>query len=81
LHFTRTLLELRRDVITDQNEQCEWVATPTGVLAFDRGNLRCVVNFSTASFELPASATVLAVSGDLVDGALPVNTGVWLLLS
>jgi len=63
-----------------------WLPAPSGVLAFDRGGVACVVNVSPAPVELPAGELLLAsgplasgpVSGDPASGGLlPPDTSAW----
>ncbi|WP_460768857.1 glycoside hydrolase family 13 protein [Mariniluteicoccus flavus] len=50
-----------------------------GVLAFTRvESFRCLVNLGSGPTELPPGDEVILASGDLDDGALPVDTAVWL---
>jgi alpha-glucosidase len=58
-----------------------WVDAPPGVLAFDRGDLRCVVNLSADPVPLPEHASVLLASGTLDGGLLPRDTAAWLRIS
>jgi len=53
-----------------------WRDSPAGVVAFDRDDVTCVVNFGPASVPLPEGELVLASDG--VDGELPPNTGAWM---
>jgi alpha-glucosidase len=65
-----------------------WLPAGDGVLAFDRGSVRCVVNISPAAVRLPEHAGLLLASGpldgELLDGALldgallPPDSAVWL---
>ena len=58
-----------------------WLPAPGGVLAFDRGDVACVVNLSPVPVELPAGELLLAsgpLSGDpLSGGLLPPDTSAW----
>jgi alpha-glucosidase len=55
-----------------------WRDSPPGTLAFERNDLTCIVNFGSASVELPPGELVL--SSDEVDTDLPANTAAWLRL-
>ncbi|MFJ5880315.1 alpha-amylase family glycosyl hydrolase [Kitasatospora cineracea] len=49
---------------------------PEGVLSFHRGDIRCLVNLTTAP--LPLDGTPLLTSAPLPDGHLPPDTAAWL---
>lgn len=53
-----------------------WRAAPTGVLAFDRGDLTCVVNVDADPLELPPG-DVVVVSDPDVGRRLPPATAAW----
>jgi len=55
-----------------------WLPGSDGVLAFDRGSVRCVVNISAAAVRLPEHAGLLLASGPLEGELLPPDTAVWL---
>jgi hypothetical protein len=46
------------------------------VLAFDRGDVTCVVNFGPATVDLPPGRVEIA--SDAVDTSLPPNTAAWI---
>ncbi|MFJ1754027.1 glycoside hydrolase family 13 protein [Kitasatospora sp. NPDC088134] len=74
LTLYRTGLRLRREELRGP---FGWDAdAPAGVLAFRRGDVRCLVNLSAAP--LPVDGEVLLASGELTDGRLPADTAVWL---
>ena len=54
-----------------------WRESPPGVLAFDRDDMTCVVNFGPGSVPLPHGEVVLA-SADDVAGGVPPNTAAWI---
>lgn len=80
LSHYRRLLALRRTHAALGDGTLEWDDdVPAGVLSFRRSPaFSCVVNFGPDPYALPASATVLAASGDLQDGQLGVDQAVWL---
>jgi len=78
LHFTRDLLDVRRTALSHQPDTCDWVELGTDVLAFDRGSVRCVVNFADTPLAIGDQGHVLVASAPVVDGWLPANAGVWL---
>jgi alpha-glucosidase len=53
-----------------------WRDSPAGVLAFDRGDVTCIINFGPATVALPKGEVVLA--SDDVDDELSPNTGAWI---
>ena len=53
-----------------------WRESQPGVLAFDRGDVTCIVNFGPATVPLPEGELVL--ESDVVDDDLPPNTGAWI---
>jgi len=55
-----------------------WLPAGDGVLAFDRGGVRCVVNISAAAVRLPEHAGLLLASGPLDGELLPPDSAVWL---
>ena len=54
----------------------EWLDSPTGSLAFDRGEMICVVNVDAPAVELPEGELVLA-SEPNVTTSLPPGTAAW----
>ncbi|QKW22983.1 glycoside hydrolase family 13 protein [Kitasatospora sp. NA04385] len=73
LTLYREAIRLRRELRGD----FAWLpAAPEGVLAFRRGDVRCLVNLSASP--LPLDGEVLLASGPLTDGLLPTDTAVWL---
>ena len=77
LELYRTALRLRRAHWSGAPDLA-WRPAEEGVLAFARGDARCVVNLSASPVSLPPDATVLLASGPLAAGALPPDTAVWL---
>ncbi|WP_292829162.1 glycoside hydrolase family 13 protein [Microbacterium sp.] len=56
----------------------EWIEThEPGILAFRNGNVTVVANIGSAAIPLP-HGSVIATSGPITDGMLPVDTAVWL---
>jgi alpha-glucosidase len=53
-----------------------WRDAEPGVLAFDRKDVTCVVNFGPATVDLPPGR--IEVASDRVDGSLPPNTAAWI---
>ena len=78
LALYRAALRIRRAEAALGDGPMTWHPAPDGVLAFDRGDLRCVVNLSPVPVDLPAHASVLLASGPLPDGQLPPDTAAWL---
>jgi alpha-glucosidase len=64
----------RRAIALRPHGGFEWLDAPDGALAFRRGDLTCIVNFTAAP--IPVENVVLA--SDEIDGELPPDTGAWL---
>ena len=79
LHFTRNALRIRRDHILHQPDECVWVELGVDVLSFDRGAIRCIVNFGDQSFALPRDSHILLASDELRDDLLAPGAGVWIV--
>lgn len=78
LNLYRLLLKVRRAEADLTSAPFAWHPLDGGeVVAFTRGSVSCIVNFSGQPVELP-SGTILAHSSELVDGRLPSDTAVWL---
>src|SRR5699024_360008 len=80
--YTRAL-RLRRELDALGDGSMAWLSAPTGVLFFEREpGIRCAVNLTGESVELPTSGEVLISSGPgTADGkslSLPSDTAVWL---
>ncbi|NNN08686.1 MAG: alpha-glucosidase, partial [Acidimicrobiaceae bacterium] len=78
LHFTRRALKVRRESKFSLFDNFEWVELGEDVLAFDRGDIRCIVNFGATSLTLAPDALVVVASADVSAGKLPTDVGVWL---
>lgn len=79
LTFYREALALRRTIIVDQGDDIAWVDAAAGVVAFDRGAVRCVVNLSDQA--QPLAGAVLIASAPTDHGLLPPDTAAWLHLT
>ncbi|HEX4518130.1 MAG TPA: glycoside hydrolase family 13 protein [Gaiellaceae bacterium] len=80
LTLYRTGLRIRRDAPWGAGSELHWLELGDEVIAFTRGDrFSCIVNFGAHPVELPAGADVLVQSNELVGGALPQDTTVWLL--
>ncbi|MEV0383933.1 glycoside hydrolase family 13 protein [Nonomuraea sp. NPDC050643] len=75
LTLYRTALALRRALPAPQT--LTWLDTEPGVVAFARGALTCVVNFTSGPVRLPAHTEVLLASAPVADG-LPPDACAWL---
>ncbi|GAA4258441.1 glycoside hydrolase family 13 protein [Dactylosporangium darangshiense] len=73
LQLYRAALRLRRGL----RGPLRWNDSPAGVLDFNRGDLRCVVNLSGDPVPLPAGEVVLA-GGTIDRDTLPPNAAVWI---
>ncbi len=78
LHFTRAALRVRKENLLHQPDTCDWVELGDDVVAFDRGDVRCIVNFSDTPFQLPEDSLILLASDEVRSGTLPGNGGVWI---
>jgi alpha-glucosidase len=79
LELYRTALAIRRSQPALGDGPMTWLASPPGVLAFDRGtSVRCVVNLSDKPARLPEHAGLLLASGPLDGELLPTDCAVWL---
>jgi alpha-glucosidase len=56
----------------------DWLPARDGVIAFDRGDVRCVTNLSQQPADLPPHAEVLLASDQLAGGLLLPDTTAWL---
>ena len=59
-----------------------WLPANADVLAFARGpDFACIVNLADEPTDLPAGATLLLASADLVRGRLPSDAAAWLRIN
>jgi alpha-glucosidase len=79
LTLYREVIALRRTHLVGVDEPPGWITAETGVLAFRRGPVVCIVNLSPGPVQLPAG-TVLITSGPLDDGRLPADSAAWVEL-
>ena len=77
LTLYRRAIALRRLLLTPLDHDLTWCPSDPAVLAFERGDVGCVVNLSTQPIALPWSGAVLLASADLVAGALPPDAAAW----
>jgi alpha-glucosidase len=79
LNLYRTGLHMRRESPWGDAAHFEWLPSQPSVLAFARGErFVCLVNFGADSVPLPDGAGILLASSELVAGAVPQDTTVWL---
>lgn len=79
LSFFRRAIELRRERAEFGDGQFEWLAAPSGALAFrGRGGLVCAINTGGQPIALPAGKLVLA-SAPLTAGQLAPDAAAWLV--
>lgn len=78
LHFTRRVLHLRRHYIDDAVSDMEWLDWSDDIVAFERGRLRCVINFSDVPFALASPGRIAVMSETSGSGWLAPNSGAWL---
>jgi alpha-glucosidase len=77
LNFTRAVLQFRREYITRQPDEIVWAELGDDVLAFERGEICCIINFGDEPLTLPKNSHVILSSGELLNGKLPADVGVW----
>ncbi len=75
LEMYRTALRLRRELSLGTGE-LEWAESAPDVLHVRNGSLVVLTNFGEEPVAPPAGEVLLA-SGELVDGAVPTDTTVW----
>lgn len=78
LAFFRTILGLRRSAFHLTENDVEWLAPRSDVLAFLSGGVLCVLNTGTSPVRLPAG-TVIAASAAVNGGALPADAAAWIV--
>lgn len=78
LEFYRRALRQRCSEPALHSAEFAWLDSGPGVLAFDRGGVRVLVNLSDSNVPLPVHTEVLLVSGPLDGDMLPPDTSVWL---
>jgi alpha-glucosidase len=78
LELYRAALALRRAEPGLGDGPMTWLSADDGLLAFDRGSVRCVVNISAAPVRLPEHGGLLLASGPLDGELLPPDSAVWL---
>jgi alpha-glucosidase len=76
LELYREAIRLRSQFLPD-GSLFEWADSVGDVLAFDRGEIRVVVNFGAGSVPLPGGDVLLA-SLPTRSGLLPANGAVWI---
>ena len=77
LSLYRRAIALRRRLLAPLDHRLTWCASDPDVLAFERGDVGCVVNLSARPVVLPWSGAVLLSSADLVGGAVPPDAAAW----
>ena len=77
LTLYRRAIALRRRLLAPLDHRLTWCASDPAVLAFERGDVGCVVNLSARPVVLPWSGAVLLSSADLVGGAVPPDAAAW----
>ncbi|GAB3624009.1 glycoside hydrolase family 13 protein [Mariniluteicoccus endophyticus] len=77
--YRRALAERRANPALGDGDLTWDEDTPADVLSFTREpGFRCVVNFGSTPWEIPAGATVLVHSGDATSGVVGSDEAVWL---
>jgi alpha-glucosidase len=78
LSLYRTALHVRREHPGLATEAFRWLPGPDGTLLFERGaGLRCAVNLSTRSIDLPPGARVVLASAQLDGDTLRPDGTAW----
>ena len=78
LNFTRRVLDARRDFVEGPFQALTWLDWGEDVVAFTRGRLLCVVNFSEETLPCPDGYQVLLSSGSNEGHDIAPNCGAWL---
>ncbi|HVV21528.1 MAG TPA: glycoside hydrolase family 13 protein [Pseudonocardiaceae bacterium] len=73
----RAALLARRERPELGDGDLRWLPAPDGVLAFDRGGVRCTVNFTDSPVSLDAPGELLLASGPVRGAELPPDTAAW----
>ena len=76
LALWRAALALRRATPALREGGFRWLEAPEGVLAFERGEVRCLVNVSAEPLELPQGELLLRSDGET--GPLAAGAAAWL---
>ena len=78
LSLYRAALRIRREHPGLATDAFRWLPGPDGTLLFERGGgLRCAVNLSTRSIDLPPDARVVVASAQLDGHALSPDGAAW----
>lgn len=78
LELYRAALALRKQSFVSDGD-IEWLEAPEGVIGLRRGSgAECWLNVSGEPMPIDPERNVLLCSDELISGALPVNTAVWL---
>ncbi|MEI5524509.1 glycoside hydrolase family 13 protein [Streptomyces brasiliscabiei] len=82
LELYRTALTIRREQpALGAGDAVEWLKSPSGVLAFRRGDVVCVANTTREAVTIPAYGHVLIATGEVTvaddEAKLPGDTTVW----
>jgi alpha-glucosidase len=77
LSLYRHALALRRASIVSLPPDIAWLDAPDQVLAFRRGDLACVLNFSGMPVAIDSFGDIVLTSDELEDGLLAPNTCAW----
>ncbi len=75
-----SMLTLFRSAIRlrPRDDAFSWRESPAGTIAFERGNLTCLVNFDAPVLKLPEGELVLASDPEITT-TLPPDTAAWVL--
>jgi len=78
LNLYRSALALRHQL--QCAEELEWLGNDPNVIHFKRPNgWEVLVNFADSPVPVPSDRKVVVASADLVDGAVPKDTAIWVL--
>ena len=78
LNLYREALARRPEIWVDAGD-LEWIATDSGVAAFQRGTVQCWVNTGEVPVALPGNARVVLASVSGVTTSLPPDAAAWLV--
>lgn len=78
LNLYRAVIAARRNETDLVDAPVDWLELGDDVLAFDRGDLTCIVNLGDRPIPLPPGRDVVLASAELYGDRLSGNTAVWL---
>jgi len=80
LNFTRAALRLRQENVASQPDALRWNDCGADVVSFDRGEIRCIVNFGSEPIILPENCLVILATEKIENNVVGSDVGVWIQL-